>query len=748
MITFKNIYYISLITILLFAKCSNNGEKTIFDVTTTEEYKFTDSLVNAKNDSVFKHIKDLRSLSSRYANADALADYYSAWAYCSNLRADSIRKYVTLAYNKLITTSDTSQQESKLRIAEMELIIAYLQLEFDKNPDSAKVLIQHSYGIFKSLNKKVRQIECNIYMAEVCRQKDNYAESFSFLREMEYIYQNVNPQELTNVKRFETLSNMTQMSIQLGYLYLANKYLQMASELYDYAEDNNKKYYLYQKSIAQLYQYEYLQAEYTAQRLLSLSEKSDDKEYITKAYTIRGLAYSRINIIDKAIEFYNNADSIAKANNIKHVSDMSLLAGEIAVANKKYKEAYEILFDSAQYVQYNYNMNMLLESQKKYYISQNDYRNTYYIERREHITSLLSNEYFIDNSEQRIKDYSEQYLYSKSDNEKVTADMQQLVDNHEKERCFFMISILILIILIIIYKRRERKLNNEKVQKEYSRLKEEINQKVKMLEHQKEMLQITNNRIAESISYAERIQHSIIPHPHELDSFPITGSFIFYSPLDVVSGDFYWFTRKNDYLIICCADCTGHGIPGAFMSMIASTILNDICNKSKDDVSPATILEQLDSKLIENLAHNKSENGMSKDGLDISIVSINTKTKKVVSSSAKRPIIIIKDQEIINIRGTRRSIGDTEEIIRTRPFVDTETQLHEGDVVYMFTDGYSDQFGGNNGAKMKNNKIKKFLRAIHDDSMDEQSLTVQELFTQWKGDYPQTDDVLFIGIKL
>ena len=234
-----------------------------------------------------------------------------------------------------------------------------------------------------------------------------------------------------------------------------------------------------------------------------------------------------------------------------------------------------------------------------------------------------------------------------------------------------------------------------------------------------------------------------------LNSYPLSGAFIFYSPLDVVSGDFFWFTRKDDYAIICCADCTGHGVPGAFMSMIASTILTGICDNLKTfQIDPSDILEKLDSSLIENLSHNRSQTGAAKDGCDISIAVINMLNHTLMTASAKRPVLIIKDGQLTTIKGTKRSIGDIEPFIRERAFTTTTMQLSKGDTVYMYTDGYSDQFGGQTGEKLKNTKIEKVVKSIYADDMDEQSLTIQELFTQWKADYPQTDDVLFIGIKI
>ncbi len=328
-------------------------------------------------------------------------------------------------------------------------------------------------------------------------------------------------------------------------------------------------------------------------------------------------------------------------------------------------------------------------------------------------------------------------------------ELHKYDEGWHKERTTFLAVLGMFIVAAVIYVVQNKRRTRNQINSEFNRMRAEITTKVRQLEVQKEQLQFTNNRIAESITYALRIQHSIIPDQELLNTYPISESFIFYSPLDIVSGDFYWYTRKDDYLIICCADCTGHGVPGAFMSMIASTIINNVCTHAPGDILPSQILEELDELLRENLAHNTNEeDAAAKDGLDISIASINLKTKMTTIGSARRPVIVFRDQEAITIKGTKRSIGDVEPVIRARKFEDTQLKLNVGDCIYMYSDGYSDQIGGERGEKIKNARILQMLRSIHNDEMDEQSLTMQELFTQWKGDNPQIDDVLLMGIRL
>lgn len=279
-----------------------------------------------------------------------------------------------------------------------------------------------------------------------------------------------------------------------------------------------------------------------------------------------------------------------------------------------------------------------------------------------------------------------------------------------------------------------------------SRIKIALNDQTHLIDIQREKLNQTAGRIEDSIRYAEKIQHAMLPPPEDLNLCHIDGSFIFFNPLDIVSGDFYWFRQNGNKLLVCCADCTGHGVPGAFMSMIASTMIGEIFDKIPD-CTPALMLEELDRRIIKTVGHNSALNGMH-DGLDASVALIDTDTKLTMVASARRPVFIMRDETMIEITGTRRSIGETEPEFRQRQFENETYQLHADDSIYMYTDGYSDQFGGMNSEKLKKGRIKKLIRSMHNDDIDAQGLTIQELFVQWKGDMPQTDDVLFMGIRL
>ena len=306
---------------------------------------------------------------------------------------------------------------------------------------------------------------------------------------------------------------------------------------------------------------------------------------------------------------------------------------------------------------------------------------------------------------------------------------------------FILLAILFFLFsLYLLIRYRERRLKQQKELLE----KEVASQTIKLRE-QNEVIKRKNQDITDSINYAKKIQSSILP-PRSLLQEMMPQSFIFFKPRDIVSGDFYWFNQKDDNFVICCADCTGHGVPGAFMSMIGTTMLNDIF-KTPDVKSPADMLERLDMEIKILLQANHDVDTESKDGMDISIVEIHLPTNRVRLASAKRPVYLYINDELSIYKGNRRSIGDTALTVDTSPFVNIEYQCSKGDSIYMFTDGYSDQFGGPKGKKFMTQGVKNLISDIHNLPMDEQFRVVEETFINWKGDEEQVDDVLLMGLR-
>ena len=294
------------------------------------------------------------------------------------------------------------------------------------------------------------------------------------------------------------------------------------------------------------------------------------------------------------------------------------------------------------------------------------------------------------------------------------------------------------IVIIII---RERDKAQKKIQ-EY--LETELAARTSVVMKQKGEIELQNIEITDSINYAKRIQTSILPDINKLkDTFK--DAFILFHPRDIVSGDFYWFDKiDEDKFILVCADSTGHGVPGAFMSMIGSTLLQDIVTR-KGITKPSEILSLLDKQIFSTLNQNV-ELGVSNDGMDMVVCEFSISTRHIRFASAMRPVILVLDGEPFYIKGNRSSVGG--ESVIEKFFDDQEYYLKEGDTVYLFSDGLPDQFGGPDGKKLKIARLKRMIEQISTMPMESQKEAMSKFYFDWKGSYDQVDDVLLMGVKV
>ena len=284
---------------------------------------------------------------------------------------------------------------------------------------------------------------------------------------------------------------------------------------------------------------------------------------------------------------------------------------------------------------------------------------------------------------------------------------------------------------------------NLKKEKEKQLLLEEQNEKLEQKVNDRTAeLQQKNKEITDNIHYAQRIQSAILPDLN-LIYRSLRQAFVLYLPKDIVSGDFYAFAETEDKIIIIAGDCTGHGVSGAFMSMIGSSLLNQIINEKKI-LEPAEILNQLNAKVIEALRQGESD---SNDGMDISICTIEKTFRKLEFAGANRPLWLIRGSELEIIKPDKFPIGGLQ-AARDRRFTNHHIEIKPDDTVYLFTDGYADQFGGDKGKKMMTAKFKESLLSIQHLDMSGQYSHLNERFKQWKGANEQVDDVLVIGIRI
>jgi len=313
------------------------------------------------------------------------------------------------------------------------------------------------------------------------------------------------------------------------------------------------------------------------------------------------------------------------------------------------------------------------------------------------------------------------------------------------------ILIILAFVAVFITRKKNRQLDKQKkeIQEKNVELiqsQEEVAVQRDALAKTSEELREVNQDITASIRYAQRIQEAMLP-PMLAIQTALPESFIFYKPRDIVSGDFYWFNQsEGGKKVIAAVDCTGHGVPGAFMSMVGNDILNETVTE-KHITTPSKILERLHKGIVKALKQNTTEN---RDGMDIALLCIDKETKMVEFAGANNPVVYIQDKQLYEIRGDKMPIGGTWQKNETsRIFTNQEIKVDKPTVFYIFSDGFQDQFGGEYDKKFMKGNFKKLLLEIHQKPFSEQEKILNKTFEDWKGSSGnQVDDVMVIGFRL
>jgi serine phosphatase RsbU (regulator of sigma subunit) len=268
------------------------------------------------------------------------------------------------------------------------------------------------------------------------------------------------------------------------------------------------------------------------------------------------------------------------------------------------------------------------------------------------------------------------------------------------------------------------------------------------LVQKKEIIEIQNKNILDSINYSKYIQNAILPPFEKIDSY-FKDYFILFKPKDVVSGDFFWSTKvkttplvgeSRDVILLSAVDCTGHGVPGALMSIIGSTLLNQSATELTVN-SPGEALTFLNKKLAQNLSSIS-------DGMDMSMCAFYFDTMELHYAGANNSIYILRENNLVELKADKMGIGGDHENVNEKKFNTQVYPLHKNDVVFLFTDGFADQFGGESGKKFMYNRFKQLLANFPDNSMEEYKFLLDYHHNQWKGNLEQVDDILVIGVRI
>lgn len=445
-----------------------------------------------------------------------------------------------------------------------------------------------------------------------------------------------------------------------------------------------------------------------------VNEIGDNDGIISANFSLSNYYYE-INNTDSALYFCNLALELAnKTDNLKYKKDAYELLSAIYENNKDYKSSLEYYKEFFAYADSIYNKN---------------------------------------NSD-KLADLQAKYESEKKEKEIEILNQNQVLNQAELKRrelfnYIFIISLIFIIIIsLIIYNRyRLKKKSNDDLT--YRNLiieqqKEELISQKELLSHVNDELSYKNSLITDSIKYAKKIQEAILPSTDCMIS-NFKENFIVYLPKDIVSGDFYWYANKKSKSFFAVVDCTGHGVPGAFMSMIGNTLLNDIINEN-EAFTPAEILETLNDRVIDSLNKYSTNDTLQSDGMDLTLFSFDKQSKQIQLSSVNQFAFIVKDGEIQTIEGDITPIGGGVGHKRNSSFKNhslDSSGLH----LYISTDGYYDQFGGSENKKFMISKYRNLILENYLKPMDEQKSIFEEKIKNWKGKNKQTDDILIAGFK-
>lgn len=511
-----------------------------------------------------------------------------------------------------------------------------------------------------------------------------------------------------------------------------------------------------------------------------LYKELNDTLGIVRAYNALGCYYINLyiinqsqNLFDSTFNYFSKGLEIASIKNLKRdIAVFSVNLGDLHIQKKEYLKAYNFtvickdfylsIGDSASFMQYEINLaicNLGLKKIKEAmagfslsaaYFKKHDVKDMYasanfgiaqclYEEKEYKKAYDYLNDYItvkekidLETYDLNLSNLQGSYNLDKSEANveklKQTNEIQQLKNKKNIYLIFGLLAIALIVITVaglLFRQNKQKQLTNTKLKKQNTIIAE------KKLE------------IDKSIQYAKGIQQAVLPSFEDLKN-NFNQSFIYYKPKDVVSGDFYWFAKSENDFYCIVADCTGHGVPGAFMSIIGmDKIVQAVFEKKITDTGE--ILSYLNVE-IKRMLKQHSDTSKQKDGMDIALLKFNNLTNKVEYSAANRPLYLVRDNDLIEYKADKVAIaGFTED---NQVFKTTTIQLEKNDSLYLFTDGFADQFGGEDGKKFMSKNLKLLFISICNLTSSEQFNAIDNTFSSWKNINEQVDDILIIGIKI
>jgi serine phosphatase RsbU (regulator of sigma subunit) len=648
---------------------------------------------------------------------EAIADFQKA-----QVELDKAKKYIN--GNKNI--------DFKLNIKSIDLLIS--QEKFDKanqkiillETEALKLRNIYQQGVCLRLKAQIQ-----LYTGNLTKSSEYYFKALEKFKEIKLIpmvaisygdiatisYYNENYKQATeywekSIELDETIGKKNRMANNLSNLGIA------------YIEDGNLA-----------------KAETSLMKALSISnEIKDDAIKASTHVNLTKLEYSKKNY-RKAIEYNNLAaayyESVKKYSTLSNVYSNG---AELARTGKEYKIALQYIdkaFETVNKTENKTTLHTLYLNKASILYDLKDYKQAYdnlanYIDRKDSLENI--------ENQKSINELEKRYQLNERKKENVLLNQQvktQEIYNSRMRITIGLISLIVVILAItaflVIKQNRAKNLINA-----------QLFEKNNIINLQKNIVEDQHRDITDSIKYAKRIQEAILP-PLNLWNKILPNSFILHLPKDVLSGDFYWIEETADYTYVAAADCTGHGVPGALISIVNFNLLNKAVLE-KNLVTPSEILDAVNLWLTESLHQTYGESAV-RDGMDITLIAIHKHSNEVLFAGANNSIYKVSGSELKQIKGDKFPVGAFIED-KIQKFTMQRFTVEKGDSIFLFSDGFADQFGGPKGKKYKYLPFQQKLTSITDATISQQSQIMRKEFMDWKGNHEQVDDVLLIGIKI
>jgi len=668
--------------------------------------------------------------------------------------------YILLLTLTLFNTADSFCNTDSLKIAiskapsdsdRANILIKHTAIYLSQLPDSALKTLQEAYKYAVKSNNYNLMIDIKSKMGILSATHSDFLNSLKYFQQMLKLAEDINDKP----KISSAYTNIANIYVYLNIFDKANEYYSKSIEIKEKIKDRKGIANAY-NNIGRIYekQLDISAALESYEKSLGIFEELNDIKGISatllnlggiyiykKNYTI---SYAYFEKALKLKQELNDPVGIMRAeNNLGHVN---VLLGNykkgIELCEKSLKESKEL--EHLEGIQYN--CECLYMAYEKLKDNNNAFR--YYKEYVLYKDSVINSQKLQDITKQEmLLDFTRQ-LYSDSirrtEQQKIKdleLQKKQLKKEEELKRQKFytytgVIGFIVMIIFAIVLFRgyNTKKKANEIITKQKTEV-----------ELQKEIVQEINKEIIDSIRYAQRIQEALLPDDELIkDCFP--KSFVLYKPRDIVSGDFYWINKIGNNIQFAVVDCTGHGVPGAFMSIIGYNGLNR-CVGEYGLTKPNEILDKLGSIIRNALSHHKHNDTNVYDGMDIALCCLNTQTLVLEYAGANSPLYLMQHSNLITTKADIQPVGAFIEE-KLKPFKNHSFQLQKNDMIYLFSDGFADQFGGEKGKKFKYENFRNLLSTIYNKPENEQQSILKNAFEDWKGNLEQVDDICVFGVRV